>query len=472
MNEEALDDRNKLTPHAGVVKLELDDKEAVGADELGVAARRIVLVDDVAVPLAGTFSQDVHVVTVSVHGVRGGEADAVHDDADGFGIAHVEDPTLVGEVLCADGGIEQDRVVEVAHVGGVVHVPDEFPSGVVAAGQDEVEGNLRVGDVHLVGWNGDVEGVVGTCGGEEEARRVDVGLGLGVGAVVCIFVVDLGPGGSGDAVVQAAASLALRSKTRWALFKSHPDSLGRVVTALDDDFETLSDSQSDHVGLVRLDGDKVVGDDGHVVSIDAEEEDGLGTVVDQAEQVLLASLELECREACVFGALLVGLTAGVVGLSVDKHVVGHGWENGAIARRVVNLVEQVLVVAMEPVRKHDGAEVDVPLASRRSVNDHGSRKTVQVLTGVVTVPPGGSKEFSANTVGERGARSDRTLADGRDAIVPRSASLEETVPVDRGTVVFKLVVYSDLDPITPVGFYHRAWELVVDDKHGSLDTVG
>ena len=139
---------------------------------------------------------------------------------------------------------------------------------------------------------------------------------------------------------------------------------------------------------------------------------------------------------------------------------------------MVDLLEQVLVVGVEPVRKHDGAEIDIPLASCRSVDDHGSRETVQVLTGVVTVPPGGSEEFSANAVGERGARSNRTLRDSGDTIVPRSSSLQETVPVDGSSVILKLVVDCDLDPITPVGFNHRSWELVVDDKHGSLDTVG
>lgn len=46
------------------------------------------------------------------------------------------------------------------------------------------------------------------------------------------------------------------------------------------------------------------------------------------------------------------------------------------------------------------------------------------------------------------------------------------MPVDGGSVVFELVVHGNLDPVTPVGFNHGPWELVVDDEHGSLDTVG
>lgn len=64
------------------------------------------------------------------------------------------------------------------------------------------------------------------------------------------------------------------------------------------------------------------------------------------------------------------------------------------------------------------------------------------------------------------------MADSGDTVVPRSSSLQETVPVDGGSVVFKLVVHGDLNPVTPVGLDHRPWELVVDDKHRSLDAIG
>ena len=46
------------------------------------------------------------------------------------------------------------------------------------------------------------------------------------------------------------------------------------------------------------------------------------------------------------------------------------------------------------------------------------------------------------------------------------------MPVDRCSVVFKLVVNGDFDPVAPVGLDHRPWKLVVDDKHHILDTVG
>jgi len=108
-------------PHARVVELDLDDEVTAGADELGVAALRVLGVDDLAVPGSGAFGEDVHVVAVGVHGVRSREADAVHDDADGFGVAHVEGVEALCEVGLADEGVEEDGLVEVAHVGDVVH---------------------------------------------------------------------------------------------------------------------------------------------------------------------------------------------------------------------------------------------------------------------------------------------------------------------------------------------------------------
>lgn len=56
-------------PDARVVELDLHNKVAAGADELGVTALRVAGVDELAVPLAGAFGEDVHVVAVGVHGV-------------------------------------------------------------------------------------------------------------------------------------------------------------------------------------------------------------------------------------------------------------------------------------------------------------------------------------------------------------------------------------------------------------------
>lgn len=294
----------------------------------------------------------------------------MHDDADGFGVAHVEGVQAFGEVCLADEGVEEDGLVEVAEVGDVVHQPDELAGGVVGTSKSEVESHLRLGDVHLVGGNSDVKSRVAAGSREEVTRGVDVRLGLRVDALVGLLVEDLGLDGGGDAGVQAAASLALWAQTRGTFVKSHPHSLVGVIATLDDDLSALADGESDHVSLVRLNGDEVVGDHGHVVTIDAEEEDGLGTVVDQAEQVLLASLELESREVAVGSAGLLGLVARVRSLAVDEHVISSWREDRSIPGGVVNLLEKVLVVIVEPIGKHDGADIDVPIVSSRAVNNN------------------------------------------------------------------------------------------------------
>ena len=296
-------------------------------------------------------------------------------------------------------------------------------------------------------------------------------LGLGVDTLVGVLVKDLGLDSGCNASVQAAASLTSRAKTRGTLIKPHPDSFVGVVATLNDNLSALTDSKSDHVSLVRLDGDKVVGDDSHIVAINAEEEDSLSTVVDQTEQVLLASFELESGKVVIRGASSFGLVAGVAGLAVDEHVVGGRREDRSFPGGVVDLLEEVLVVIVEPIAKHYRADIDIPLVSRRTVNDYGTRQAVEVLRRVVSVPPSGSKEFSANTVSERGTRSDRAVADSRNTIVPRGSRLQETMPVNRSAFVLKFVLDGDLDPITPVRLNERARELVVDHEHRSYNTI-
>jgi hypothetical protein len=63
------------------------------------------------------------------------------------------------------------------------------------------------------------------------------------------------------------------------------------------------------------------------------------------------------------------------------------------------------------------------------------------------------------------------VADSRDAIIPRRSSLQEAVPVDSSAFVLEFVLDGDFDPVTPVGLDERAWELVVDHKHRSYNTV-
>lgn len=58
-------------PHTSVGGVELHDNVAVGPHLLHIAALRVVGVCDVAIPRAGTFSEDVHIVAVKMYGVTG-----------------------------------------------------------------------------------------------------------------------------------------------------------------------------------------------------------------------------------------------------------------------------------------------------------------------------------------------------------------------------------------------------------------
>jgi hypothetical protein len=57
-------------PDAGVIGFELQSGEAAGADGLDVAAGGVLAVADTAVPGAGAFVEDVHVVAVEVEAGR------------------------------------------------------------------------------------------------------------------------------------------------------------------------------------------------------------------------------------------------------------------------------------------------------------------------------------------------------------------------------------------------------------------
>ncbi len=80
-------------PHAGVVGEVLQHDVAwggggAGLDELDVAALRVLLVHDGAVPGADALGEDVEVVPVQVHGVGGGEF-VLHDQPDRGVVAEV-----------------------------------------------------------------------------------------------------------------------------------------------------------------------------------------------------------------------------------------------------------------------------------------------------------------------------------------------------------------------------------------------
>ena len=149
-------------PDAWIIRVVLEHdvaRRCGGArlDELDVAALRVLLMGDGAVPGADALGQDVEVVSVQVHGVRGGEF-IFHDDSDrGVGAEVVGVPLRVEGVgyvalVCEDehrvagsrtvsgerGGDEGGGLLVVAAEGFVVHVEEEHAGSVGVAGDDDV----------------------------------------------------------------------------------------------------------------------------------------------------------------------------------------------------------------------------------------------------------------------------------------------------------------------------------------------
>ena len=85
-------------PHARVIEIELHNEVSIRTNELSVSSLWVTRVDDGSVPRAYSFGEDLHVVTVHVHWVRSGEADAGQDNADGGVCAHVVDCSFLWEV--------------------------------------------------------------------------------------------------------------------------------------------------------------------------------------------------------------------------------------------------------------------------------------------------------------------------------------------------------------------------------------
>src|SRR5436305_5815993 len=84
-------------------------------------------------------------------------------------------------------------------------------------------------------------------------------------------------------------------------------------------------SKIDNVGVVWFDRGEIVGNDGHLVVIDAENLGCLSTRIDQPETVLLALLKLEFGETGIVSARGAGTVGGrtvEVHLSIDHVVVG------------------------------------------------------------------------------------------------------------------------------------------------------
>ena len=172
-------------------------------------------------------------------------------------------------------------------------------------------------------------------------------------------------------------------------------------------------------------------------------------------------------------AIVVGsLSAVVLGSAVDQNIVAGRRNDGKVGSNGIGNDREVRDV--EPVRKHDRADIDVVLHLCRAVDLDRANDTASVLSRIMGVVPRRAEEFSLELVGERVHGCNRALANRGYTIVPLSVSLKQTMPVHCSTFegMFDVVVDSDLDPIAPVGLNQRTRELAVDQNDIAKYAIG
>lgn len=102
------------SPNTRVVEFNLDDKVTSGLDELRVTSLWVVgICDRYAIPGSQALRKHLHVVTVDVHGVRGWEANTLHDDTNGVVGAEIVNGSLIWEVQVAEFGFETSILVSI-----------------------------------------------------------------------------------------------------------------------------------------------------------------------------------------------------------------------------------------------------------------------------------------------------------------------------------------------------------------------
>lgn len=196
-----------------------------------------------------------------------------------------------------------------------------------------------------------------------------VGLGVGNGVGVGVFVVYGCDCVGRDAVVESTAV--------GAELGTHPVCVAGLTSRFHDDIGTLTNTQSDDIGLKWFDWDEILGDDGELVTIDAELLDTFGASVYQAEQVLLAGLKFELGDTGVRITREASFGARILHLAVDEVVIGRRDPS------VHGVVDKSVIVGMEPIFNQDRANVYVVFGVFGAVDDQRPMGTTGVLSAVV-----------------------------------------------------------------------------------------
>ena len=432
--------------------------DARGLQDLHISSLCVLDMSNSTIPLADTFSENVEVVTVKMHRVRGWDL-VLHDDANGVVVAEVVDVPLrvVGVRYVAQVCQEQNGVIVVTAEGLAVHLPKYIAAG--------------------IGTDGDVDGLSG-CGftgsgeGEEwgsAGKRVVAAVRIIEGSGDCCR----GLGGISLVVVDCCDCRGLvGGSTIWREIRSHEDCRGGGQVRFDKNVCALANTESDHVGIVWLHRDEIVRNDSHGVVVDAEALDTLGSGVNQPKTMGLPLSELKLGNTSVRSARYSSgsFRAVVIHLAVDQVIV-RSWRRSW--RCADDLFDNLEIFGMIPVRKHDGADIDVVRFVLWSVYNHGSGKATSILSTVVRVIPRSSVEISLESIYHGFPRGNWALLHRRNTVVPRSCPLKDTVPMKGSTFLWSgdLVVNSDLEGITPIGFELGSRELVVDQQDALVDSV-
>lgn len=114
-------------PHARVIRINLHDNisrlsgtRCIGQN-MDIPSLGITRINDRSIPGSRSFGEDVHVMTVHVHGVASCLRVVVDDEADRVGLVEVEDVVFGGELVVADFGVQEDGIVVVDAESGVVY---------------------------------------------------------------------------------------------------------------------------------------------------------------------------------------------------------------------------------------------------------------------------------------------------------------------------------------------------------------
>lgn len=134
---------------------------------------------------------------------------------------------------------------------------------------------------------------------------------------------------------------------------SHPHCISGLTGCFDKYIGSLANSKCDHVGVIRLDGYKVVGNDSHDVVINGKSLDCFSSSIDQPQSVGVSASELELGDPSVGRARDTDRSKGAVEshFPIDEIAVGEWWR---IETRSHNVFDDVKVVSVGPVVLHQG----------------------------------------------------------------------------------------------------------------------